>query len=292
MSGHRSDQRSPQKVVAELERAGLRLLRALAEPGTHASRRDGMVVVQREKAGVSLSAMQLPTAVLAPLLSSGAVSCLTRRGATVFVITAAGRAKLFRENISRDIASEDVFGAQHRQIETRQIERNGSRESVQINLREDTIEVLARQRDKNGVALVEGAEKDAGARLSRDLSMARMSPHVTLNWSRLVVDGGGKGELSLSESAMEARRRVSQALQVVGPDFSGILVDLCAFSKGIETIEKEHGLPVRSGKVVIAWALRALARHYGLSNRAEGPARAGRIQHWGSEGYKPRMQAG
>jgi hypothetical protein len=106
------------------------------------------------------------------------------------------------------------------------------------------------------------------------------------------VDGAGYHPgLSESETITGAKKGVERALRAVGPDFANVLVDVCAFSKGIEAIEKARGLPIRSGKVVLGLALRALARHYGLANTATGADRQP-IRQWRGEGARPVLRAG
>ena len=80
-----------------------------------------------------------------------------------------------------------------------------------------------------------------------------------------------------------ARQRVHQALDTVGPEFAGLLLDVCCFLKGLEDVEHERTWPPRSAKVVLQLALDRLARHYGYAAQARGCAHAA-VRTWLADG--------
>lgn len=102
-------------------------------------------------------------------------------------------------------------------------------------------------------------------------------PRTTSNWASPISSGGGSGDRAgtFTETMIASRQRVRQALDAVGPEFSGLLMDVCCFLKGLEGlegIERERPWPTRSAKIVLQLALDRLARHYGYAAKATGPA--------------------
>ena len=131
---------------------------------------------------------------------------------------------------------------------------------------ESPLEWLRRRKDRSGQPLLTDAEFHAGERLRADFTIGMMMASVTANWTPVAGGSGPRvprdGELTMSEAALDARERCRDALDAVGPELSGVLIDVCCHLKGLEAMERDAGWPQRSGKVILQMALRVLARHY------------------------------
>lgn len=145
------------------------------------------------------------------------------------------------------------------------------------------------RKDRNGRPLIDNAQYEAGERLRADYGFAQLGPRVTADWSyRARRARAGRGATAsaadVATAILDAKARVMDALTAVGPEISGVLVDICCDRKGLEEAEKEQGWPQRAGKVVLQIALTRLARHYGL---IAGSAPARRDTRHGGEGSHP-----
>ncbi|MBL8589246.1 MAG: ATPase [Methylobacteriaceae bacterium] len=267
-----------------LPRPRRRLLEALAEPGASA-RPDpfepGRAIVAAPRNGVTVRIAAASGPELEALLSAGLAE---RRGGGV-VIAAAGRARLARESAPEEASP---FLAQHAALTRRTAP--GERPTL-VDEAESPLAWLARRRDRDGRPFLDPAALEAGERLRRDLTFAQMLPRVTANWSSAVASGRrAEGAADALDVAVAARQRVTQALAAAGGDLAGVLIDVCGFLKGLETIESERGWPARSGKVVLRIALARLAAHYGLASEARGPARAP-LRGWSAADYAAGPEA-
>lgn len=194
-----------------------------------------------------------------------------------YSITAVGRAALKRllteERLARApkpglAEAQTPFQEQHRCFAERTImAADGSGErKLRFNLAESPLSVLGRKRDKDGTAYLGSDLIEAGERLREDFELAQMGPRVTQNWERFLTSGGARGTIapgrSPGDGPQDARTRVANALEALGPGLSDIVFRVCCFLEGLETAEKRLGWSARSGKVVLKIALQRLADHY------------------------------
>jgi hypothetical protein len=195
--------------------------------------------------------------------------------------------------------AEDGFGDQHRLVRRPGHGHGRSHgrgaPGPAINEAESPLGWLRSRRDKQGQPLISEAQYNAGERLRVDFTAAQLSPRVTLSWDGFIASGsnGRSGRrpdsLEVNEKALAAKQRVLRALDAVGPEMSGILVDVCCLARGLEAAERSLGWPQRSGKLVLQIALTQLARHYGLVRVEPDARRPAVIRHWGADDYRPQV---
>ncbi|WP_442873108.1 DUF6456 domain-containing protein [Aurantimonas sp. A3-2-R12] len=156
------------------------------------------------------------------------------------------------------------------------------------NPNESPLARLAQRRGKGGEPFLAEAEALAGERLRADFTRGQLMPGITQRWDAQPHEKGSRrGAGDLSDSAIDARQRVNAAIKAVGPELAGVLVDICCFLKGLETVERERRWPARSAKLLLKAGLGVLARHYGMAGSTT--SRSSRIRQWGTEDYRPTI---
>ncbi len=166
-----------------------------------------------------------------------------------------------------------------------------------VNADESPIAWLRRRKDRNGEPMISQAQFDAGERLRVDFWFAQMTPRTTTNWSAVSTmprgrryGAGPRSSAETTDNAVAAAERVRRALGAVGPELSGVLIDVCCHLRGLEDAERAAGWPQRSAKIVLQLALTRLARHYGLERGAAPVGGTGQVRHWGSEDFRPLFE--
>lgn len=277
------------EIAVTSRRPLLRLLRLSLKGPLAISGMEGAAAILKTADGVTL---QVPATVLRHAVSSG---LLSREGNRLSACE--GTRTWLRRAMASEGASDgtseggdgghDVFAGQHRDIVTATVEVADVRTAVRRNMAESPLSALSRLKEKSGAAYLAEEALAAGDRFAADFERAGLQPRITASWeprlaSRLRGQPSAAGDLA--DSALGARDRLNTAIEAMGPELSGVVLDVCCFMKGLETVERERQWPARSAKLMLRTALMALARHYAP------PARQGRREHrWGAEDYRPEL---
>ncbi|MEI4482290.1 MULTISPECIES: DUF6456 domain-containing protein [unclassified Phyllobacterium] len=196
-------------------------------------------------------------------------------------ISDAGKAWLLRS--ATDV---DAFASQHRNEAFITLPDEHGPSKVRTNEAESPLANLRKRKDGTGRPLINEAAFKAGEQLRRDFTLGNLMPSISVNWDVTGSGSRSNGVLEITEAALAARQRVERALNAVGPELAGVLVDVCCFLKGLEIVERERQWPVRSAKLILKTALAVLDRHY---NPPAPTRRTSSIIHWGTEGYRPSI---
>lgn len=167
---------------------------------------------------------------------------------------------------------------------------DGSRDRVVMNEAENALCWLFRRKGADGRPLISAVQFAAGEKLREDYTFGHMAPRVTAAWNGGMTSGSrrqaGAPGFSPADSAMAARARFARAVDAVGPELGGILLEVCCLEAGLEQAERAMNLPKRSGKAVLTLALTRLARHYGLI----GNDATRKFGHTGLPDYRPAIR--
>lgn len=264
MSDLVQEQRTVARVIRFLERGPAKCIEAAVS--------DRLLLQSSERGTISVAA-----SILSGLLRDG----LVLREGDHFVLSREGAA------LSRRLAAAaDPFAEQHREIDLVAVQMPEGPSLAVINLAESPLAQLTRRRARDGSPYLTATEFGAGERLRSDYTRGQIMPRMGANWEASVASSRRDGGIAdITDAALAARQRVEKALAAVGPELSGVLVDVCCFLKGLEAVEAERGWPARSAKIVLKSALGVLGRHY-------DPVAAPRNRqalHWGAPGYRPSI---
>jgi hypothetical protein len=203
------------------------------------------------------------------------IACRAPGRISRYTITAAGKSALRRlldeDRKRRQSAlgfaeANTPFQAQHAIWGKTQVaEAGGKSRKLRVNLAESPLAVIARRKGGHGKVFLTPDLVQAGERLREDFERAQMGPRVGQNWDRFLTGGDRGGFLNdsgLAEGPREARRRVSDALDDLGPGLADVVLRVCCFLEGLESAERRLGWSARSGKVVLKIGLQRLLKHY------------------------------
>lgn len=240
------------------DRSPCRLLRHLSEPGAYALASPlgcGRIALYRRNAGgATLGAGYVPAGDADALVAAGfAVWCMEG---------GKRRLRLADTEAERPRATTTVMVA-------------GEAQQVVLDERESPLLWLHRRPGKDGAPQISAVEFAAGERFRADLTLAQMLPRTTVNWDAGLAAGthaAMRGPAEASDASLAARQRVRLACKRLGPELSGLAIDVCGFLRGLDLIERERKWPARSAKVVLRLALAALVEHYGLGEKQILPA--------------------
>ncbi|MDB5619961.1 DUF6456 domain-containing protein [Tardiphaga sp.] len=165
----------------------------------------------------------------------------------------------------------DPQRARHLALERRQILTEDGVAAVLVNASESPLAWLARRKGRDKRPMISPHQFMAGEKLRADFTRGHLAPRMTANWEapgRARGSGHSPGEMT--DLMVSSRQRVGQAMEACGPEFAGVLMDVCCFLRGLEDVERERGWPARSAKIVLQLGLDRLARHYGLAAAVSG----------------------
>ncbi len=190
----------------------------------------------------------------------------------------------------RIYGSAAAHGHQHRNMAARTIfNPDGLRRHVQVNGFASVFQRLARQENADGQPFLQIDEIEAGERFAADYSKSMMGALATQNYGAVGgVSSSGNSAENISISAVDARQRIAQALDYVGPGFDRILTALCGREYSLGQIEAEQGWSKSSGRTVLKLALSRLSLYYGCKAGVRSARQSARVPlNTGDHGVEP-----
>ncbi len=270
--------RTPLDDESLITREARRILRRLCETGAVlavAQDMDKAVVLREGPDGDQTRTAVLDRRIAQAFAVKDWISCLKQGRIARYGITSAGKSalkRLLEEDRKRRLGNagfaeaHSPFQGQHATWGKRNVSgENGAKTTLRVNLAECPLAGLARRKGPDGKPFLNMELVQAGERLREDFERAQMGPRVGQNWDRFLTGGDRGGFLAdggIGEGPLDARKRVSEALDALGPGLGDVVMRVCCFLEGLECAEKRLGWSARSGKVVLKIGLQRLLQHY------------------------------
>ena len=271
--------RTPIEDETQITREARRILRRMCETGAVlavAQDMDKAVVLRQGADGAQTRTAVVDRKIAQAFAVKDWIECVMQGGRLArYGITNAGKSalkRLIEEDRGRRMGNAGFaegptpFQGQHANWGARKVAGDdGKPVAMRVNLSESPLASLARRKGLDGKPFLGPELVQAGERLREDFERAQMGPRVGQNWDRFLTGGDRGGFLSdggIAEGPREARKRVSDALDDLGPGLADVVMRVCCFLDGMETAEKRLGWSARSGKVVLKIGLQRLLRHY------------------------------
>jgi hypothetical protein len=178
----------------------------------------------------------------------------------IFVLSVAGRAR-----VRRDAATgEEGYLAQHEIVADRHvIEGDCDVRRVRAVAPSAVIKRLTALRGADGTPWLSGAEISAAERLRAYWEAGQEGLVRGSDWTAPPMGNSRRGPSTAQERALaarcDARRRTAEALEALAPPLRRVVERVCFNEDGLETLERAHGWPARSGKVALKLGLAQLA---------------------------------
>ncbi len=229
--------------------------------------------------GDGRAVLRVPAAILRDFLGRG----LLRRDGEAYV--AGAEAAAWFRRMTADVAP---FLHQHGDVGLITL---GDGSMTRAVLDESPLAWLARRKGRDGRPYLEPEQFAAGERLRRDATLGALMPRMGVSFDPAMIAGRSRnGAADFADATLAARERVSRAMTAIGPDAAGVVLDVCGFLKGLETVELERQWPRGTARVFLQMGLKRLAAHYGLEPAAIGPV-SRRDRVWRAADARPRIGA-
>jgi len=185
--------------------------------------------------------------------------------------------------LRRQLSQTGEIADQHRDIVI-------NKHQININIAESVVASLAVSRNGRTAFLLPHHVQSA-ERLRSLVERSQMMARTTMSCDPTRTRTSGPGAFDISATGLDACAELRRVLDPLPPDCAGVLLDVCGFLKGLQTIEFERKWPRRSAKLVLRIGLDQLALAFRLSPFATG-TKSNRARNWMDEGARPQKDEG